>query len=200
MDHQAEEEVEVRDEVNEERHVYQDKKSPLNGGSLTQHGKQKEEHRDGYLNEDCHIRRSPPRVNTGEGWREVVIKSNHERHSGRSCQPGAQSSYSCQGKKKRGKRHDPPPTPAEIKHPIRDGLKRTCDSVDLFPRNKPKHRARAANIDKRDQWRRDVDGARQIATWILDLVAHRRGKLEAGESKGDRRPEIQLRQVREVRL
>jgi hypothetical protein len=82
MNHKAEEEVEVGNEIDKERHIEQDEKGPLDGRSLTQDGEQKEEHGNRSLDEDCHIRRVPAGVDAGKRRRKVAIKSDHERYAG----------------------------------------------------------------------------------------------------------------------
>src|SRR5205823_5254360 len=122
MNNEADEEVDVRDEVNEQRHVEQDEKRFLNGSSLAQDGEQKKEGGERRLNKNRDVRRAPTRMNARESRREIAIE--------------------------------------------------------------------------RDQRRGDVDGARQIATRVVNLVAHCRREFESSEGEGNRGPQIKQRQIR----
>ena len=129
---EAEEEIDVGEDVNQQRHVYQDEEGALDRRALAELGEEDEEGGDSGLREDGDVGRAPARVDAAEGGGEVAVESDREGDARRPRQPRAQAPEPAEGGERGRGRRQPPQGRAQ---PIREhasdsnGLERRRDDL-----------------------------------------------------------------------
>src|SRR6185436_20730427 len=73
------------------------------------------------------------------------------------------------------------------------------DDIDRAGGYEPQHRQGAGDVEEGDERRRNVDRTRECSPRVPNLVAHTGAELEPGKGERNRRPEVQLRVVAQIR-
>ena len=127
-------------------------------------------------------------MDLAERRRQIAIDSDHERHA-RDAGHRAAHAAGVARRDQNGRQH------SQKAHTQRHGahgdrVKDAALRIEIGSGHQRENGERARNVHERDERAGAEDSARQRAARIVHFLAHGGNQFEAGESKGDLRPEI----------
>ena len=136
------------------------------------------------------MRRAPFRVEAPETVGKVMVESGHERQPRDRGQPGAHAAERAEGDQEGGDGREGVETQAAGGR--FDGVDGSLQSAEPLRGQGHQDADRPEEVHESDEGQGDEDGARDGAARVLDLLAHKRRRLEPGQGEGEGRPEDQV--------